>query len=45
MVILNGKQCWRIGNILISLLQSQVFPDPGDEILQKLGDVVLHLMG
>jgi hypothetical protein len=38
MVILNGEQCWWIPYVLILLLQSQVFPDPGYGILQKLGD-------
>ncbi len=37
MVILNGNQCRRSPNVGISLLQSQVFLDPGDRILQKLG--------
>jgi hypothetical protein len=38
MVILNGEQCLWIPNVLILLLQSQVFPDQGYSILQKLGD-------
>jgi hypothetical protein len=37
MVILNGKQCWWILNVLILLLKSKVFLDPGNGILQRLG--------